>query len=220
MSNNLHTSQDLSLICLSLIPCILFRSQSCRLHLQIYAVCVHFSAHVVPIWTTPAASELVYVLSVLDTAGILLSQKMGTVLSCVPRQQTLRWRFVWKQFVKECSQESPEQEWGNEARKKRRQSNQAGSRSPGEGDLDLTHRRALAYRHHLKLPQSGARELGYWYCFYLSVICQGCSQGSYVHRQLSLWVCRKESILTTPQEIGMVVTFILLARKLKPRVFT
>lgn len=74
-----------------------------------------------------------------------------------------KWGFVWKSFVKECSWERPEQEWGSEARKERREHEYAKSRSLGAGDLGLACRGAVEYRSHLRLFQWGARELEYWY---------------------------------------------------------
>lgn len=45
---------------------------------------VHFAAHMVPMRTTPAASELVYVLFVLDVVGELLPLKIETLRGCSP----------------------------------------------------------------------------------------------------------------------------------------
>lgn len=47
-------------------------------------VCVHFSAHVAPIQTTAAASELVYVLCVLRTQAATLLKDGSCLRMCAP----------------------------------------------------------------------------------------------------------------------------------------
>lgn len=110
--------------------------------------------------------------------------------------------------LKKCFQGRPKRS-GQISRKRRRWSTYAISVSPGGDDLGLAHRRALEYR----FPQSGARELGYWCsCTHQSFVRAAAGDTRFSDNSCSAYSGR--GVYTQqPQEISMVVTFVLLARK-------